>query len=239
MALTANDVVSRATLLLNDSGFAAGGVAANTRWTVPELLDWASDAQRQIVLLRPNANNVVGVVQMARGTRQKLPANGWLLISCNRNMTALTGGTGTRAVRQVQRATLDAQNPNWHADPLQRQVWNYMYDVQDQDAFYIYPPNDGNGFLECNYSATPDQLTDLTSPLVLDQLWLTPMVDYVCFRALSKDAEFAGGASLAQLYYQAFSTAVVGRDNAEKQDSPDSTFSAPGPGNYTQPEGRK
>jgi len=236
MALTANDVIARATLLLNDSGFAEGGVAANTRWTTAELLDWTSDAQRQVVLLRPNASNQITTVPLVRGTRQSLPANGWLLISCNRNMQ---NGSGTRGVRQVQRSTLDAQNPNWHADPMNKQVWNYTYDVQDQRAFYVYPPNDGSGSLEINYSAMPDQLTDVSSSIQIDSLWLTPMVDYVCFRALSKDAEFAGGAQLAQLYYQAFSTACVGRDQAEKQDSPDSTFSAPGPGNYTQPEGRK
>jgi hypothetical protein len=235
MALTANDVLLRAALLLNDSGFAAGGVAANTRWSADELLDWASDAQRQIVLLRPNANNQVATIPLVRGTRQTLPSNGWLLISCNRNMQ---NGSGARGVRQIQRGTLDAQNPNWHADPMNKLAWNYMYDVQDQRAFYVYPPNDGSGSLEINFSAMPDQLTSVSSPIVLDTLWLTPLVDYVCFRALSKDAEFAGGAQLAQLYYQAFSTAVVGRDQAEKDDSPDSTFSGPGPGNYT-PEGRK
>jgi hypothetical protein len=235
MALTANDVIARATLLLNDKGNAVIGVAANTRWSVAELLEWVSDAQRQIVLMRPNALNVVAKVPLASGTRQTIPADGWLMLGATRNLTA-AGGAG-RAVREVKRDVLDAFNPDWHTDTATPAVKNYLYDVQDQRAFYVYPPNDGTGNLEVNYSGMPVQLTDVTSPLQLDQIYLTPMVDYTCFRALSKDAEFAGGASLASQFLAAFNAAIMGRDQAEKEDSPDATFSPPGSGNY-QPPGR-
>lgn len=236
MALTVQDVITRATLLLNDRGNAAVGAAANTRWSVDELTEWVSDAQRQIVLMRPSAYNKVASVPLVAGTRQSIPADGWLMMGAYRNLSS-TGAAG-RAVRQVERVTLDTINPNWHADAPTAAAWNYTYDVQDQRSFYIYPPNDGTGHLEVNYSSMPAQLVNLTDPLSLDQIYLTPMVDYTCFRALSKDAEFAGGAGLAQTFFQAFQTAIIGRDQAEKQDSPDATFSGPGPGNYS-PPGRK
>lgn len=236
MSLTVQDVITRATLLLNDRGNAAVGAAANTRWSVSELTEWVSDAQRQIILMRPSALNVVASTPMVAGTRQAIPADGWLMMGASRNLTS-TGAPG-RAVRQVERVTLDTINPNWHMDPASPTAWNYTYDVQDQRAFYVYPPNDGTGFIEVNYSRMPDQLVNLTDTLALDQIYLTPMVDYTCFRAFSKDAEFAGGSTLAQTFYQAFQTAIMGRDQAEKQDSPDATFSGPGPGNYS-PPGRK
>lgn len=235
--LTVNDVISRATFLLNDSGNVQAVVAANTRWSVAEMIDWVSDAQRQIVLQMANASNKVAVQSLVVGTRQKIPTDGWLLLGINRNMNA--DGSPNRAIRQVNRAILDAQNPNWHMDTPQKVAWNFTYDAQDQDAFYIYPPNDGTGMLEMNYSAMPAQLVAVTDELLLDDIFLTPMVDYVCFRALSKDAEYAGGAQLATLFFQSFTAAVSAREESEKEDSPDSTYSAPGVGNFTpSPGGR-
>lgn len=234
--LTANDVIVRATMLLNDRGNANVNVAANTRWSTAELLEWVSDAQRQIILMRPNALNRITSVALAAGTRQSIPSDGWLMLGATRNLTA-TGGPA-RALRQVERVTLDTINPNWHTDKAQAVAWNYTYDVQDQKAFFVYPPNDGTGHVEVNYSVMPAQLVNLTDSLSLDQIYLTPMVDYTCFRALSKDAEFAGGAQLAAGFFQAFNAAVGARDEAEKDDSPDATFSPPGSGNYS-PPGRK
>lgn len=216
MQLTVNDVVTRATFLLNDSGNATVGVAANTRWSVAEMIDWVSDAQRQIVLMKPSASNTVTTLSLVAGTRQSLPSDGWLLLCAIRN-------TSGRVIREADRKTLDAQNVNWHVDPAQSTVWNYMYDEQDQYAFYVYPPNDGTGSIVINYSAQPVALANLTDNLLLDSIYLTPMVDYVCFRALTKDAEFAGGASLAANFYQSFHDAIGERVQSEKQDSPDAS----------------
>lgn len=228
MPMTVNDVVTRAAILLNDVGNSTIGVAANTRWSQAELIDWVSDAQRQIVLARPSASNDAKFITLVAGTRQSLPVDGWLLLSVNRNASG-------RAIRQTDRKILDAQNPNWHVDPSQAVVWNYTYDENDQYNFYVYPPNDGTGSIELNYSVMPPQMATLTDTLLLDSIYLTPMVDYVCFRALSKDAEFAGGASLAANFLNAFQTAIGQRATAEKNDSPDATFSPPGSGNYRPP----
>lgn len=231
MPMTVNDVVTRATFLLNDVGNAAAGVAANTRWTQPEMIDWVSDAQRQIVLMKPDASSTVKFMAPVAGTRQSLPSDGWLLLSINRNASG-------RAIRQVDRKILDAQNPNWHADPAQAVAWNYTYDANDQYAFYVYPPNDGTGSIELNYSVMPAQMVALTDTLLLDTIYLTPMVDYVCFRALSKDAEFAGGASLASNFFNAFINAIGQRTTVEKMASPDATFSPVGVGNFVPPGAR-
>ena len=228
MPMTVNDVVTRAALLLNDVGNDTIGVQAHTRWTQEELIDWVSDAQRQIVLARPAASNDTKFVTLVAGTRQSLPSDGWLLLSVNRNASG-------RAIRQVDRKILDAQNPNWHVDLAQAVVWNYTYDANDQYAFYVYPPSDGTSSIELNYSVMPAQLVNPTDTLLLDSIYLTPMVDYVCFRALSKDAEFAGGASLAANFLNAFQNAIGTRESSEKQDSPDATYSPVGPGNVIQP----
>lgn len=228
--LTAQAVITRATELLNDTGNSAASVPGNVRWSVAELLNWVSDAQRQIILMRPNANSQVTILPLVAGTRQSIPSDGWLLIKAVRNYTGLTGSP-TRAIKQVQVELLDSFNPNWHADTPALQVQNYTYDILDQKAFFVYPPNNGGGFVEINYSQMPGDLVNTTDVLDLDSIYLTPMVDYVCYRAFSKDAEYADG-QLAANYYTSMSQAVLGRDQAEKEDSPDATFSPPGAGNY-------
>jgi hypothetical protein len=228
--LTAQAVITRATELLNDTGNTAASVSGNVRWTVAELLNWVSDAQRQIILMRPNAKSQVAIQPLVVGTRQSIPSDGWVLIKVVRNFTGLSG-TPARAVKQVEVGILDSFNPDWHSDAPTKVAQNYTYDVLDQKAFFVYPPNDGTGFVEINYSQMPDDVTATTDQLVLDSIYLTPMVDYVCYRAFSKDAEFADG-QLAANYYTSMSQAVMGRDQAEKEDSPDATFSPPGGGNY-------
>jgi hypothetical protein len=209
-------------------------VTGNVRWTVDELLEWISDAQRQICLVQPNAYNVHAVVKLAAGSRQTIPADGWLLCGVYTNV-APDGVTYSRAIRPVTRHILDTQDPYWHGAPAVTAVYNYVYDVTDQRAYYVYPPSDGTGYVAMNYYGMPPEITDPTAVLALDNIWLTPIVDYTVFRALSKDNEFAGSAQLAGLYFSAFSAAVGSRDKAEKQDSADSTFSPPGAGNYAPP----
>ena len=51
--ITAQSIVDRARHILQDT--TSGG----TRWLDPELLKWLNDAQREIVLLKPNAYSSV------------------------------------------------------------------------------------------------------------------------------------------------------------------------------------
>ena len=44
----------------------------NVRWTAAELLGWANDAYREIVLARPDLNTATGTLTCAEGTRHVL-----------------------------------------------------------------------------------------------------------------------------------------------------------------------
>lgn len=222
MSMTAQDVVNRATYLLNDSGNTAAQIAANTRWSVAELLLWIGDGERAVVVMTPNANNVVQQMALVAGTRQTLPAEGWVLISVKRNLTS--AGAAGRALRQVPMALLDAYNPEWHTDPAQPVAWNYAFDVEDRHAFYVYPPNDGTGGVEVNFTKTPLPVTDVSQVLDIDDIYLPALANYVLYRAFAKDSEYAGGAQLSQGYYQAFMQSVGSQEQAEQSDSPNSTF---------------
>ena len=234
---TGTEINRRAVLLMQDSGITAtagtgGGIVpapdapgtpANVRWTVEEMLKWISDGQRAIVLLRPNSNNKVAEIPLVAGPRQRLPDDGWLLLTANAN----TDGASNYG-RGVTLATFDAMNrqlPNWRADAKSKLVYNYMFDLTDQKAFYIWPPNDGTGHLEINYSAQPPEMTDLDQTIAIDDIFVPVLVDYVCMRCSTKDAEFSpDGLGYAQFFQGLFTTGLFGKDSAEKEQNPDAAL---------------
>lgn len=196
MSLTAASVITRVRELLVDTG-------TSPRWTDAELLRHLSDAQRAIARASPDTVQKVAVVQLVDGTRQALPADGESLLTVTRNMGA-SGATPGRAVRIIRRDIIDDQNPMWHADPKATQIYNYIYDPTDSTAFFVYPPSNGVGHIEISYCYIPTELNVTTDALDVDDLYVTPLTDYVMFRALQKDADFAAGMQRAQMHLQAF-----------------------------------
>ena len=81
--VTAKTILDKATIQLID--------LTNIRWTRAELLSWLNDGMRQIVLIQPSASSTTDVIALQAGTRQYIPADGWLLLNIYRNMG--TNGT--------------------------------------------------------------------------------------------------------------------------------------------------
>jgi hypothetical protein len=201
---------------------------ANIRWSSSELLGWLNDGQRQIVATLPSANNIMAVKRLSAGTRQSIATDGWLLLGLYRNM-GTTGTTPGSVIRLASREVLDAYNQNWHTDTAKSTVKNYVFDIQDQTAFWVYPPNDGNGYVQYNYSQVPPDLSAPTSPIVLNDIYQTALLDYIMYRACSKDAEYAPGLALAQGYWSAFSYTLSNKFNAESQANPNLSIQNPRP----------
>jgi hypothetical protein len=150
MTITATTIINRVAAQLLDIN--------NVKWSRTQLLDWISVGQRMVVMLQPNATNTIEAVQLVAGTRQRIPSNGWMLLDILRNMG--TDGTSPgRAVRLISRKLLDAFDPTWHSDSQSDPVQNYLFDAQDQESFFVYPPSTGNNYIEINYSALPTPLT--------------------------------------------------------------------------------
>lgn len=209
--ITAQSIISKASTLLLDAG--------NTRWTKAELLGWINDAQRQIVLLQPNATNKVSTIKLAAGTRQSIPSDGWTLLNVVRYM-GTDGLRAGRAVRLVSQQVMDAYTPNWHAATPSVVPQSYIFDQQDQTAFYVYPPNTGNGYVQINYSPEPVDLTLETQVIGVRDIFQTAILDYVMYRACSKDAEYAPGLALASGYLQTFMATMGIKSDTEIKNSP-------------------
>lgn len=211
MTITAQSIVKRATDLIQDQ--------TSVRWPANELVRWLNDGQREVVLHRPDALNTTATVTLAAGSRQDLdnmsltppPAK---LIDITRNMAATSQ---KRAVRLVPRQILDAQIPGWHNLAGSVDIVHHMFDPRDPKTFYVYPPALATAQLEIMYGAFPADMTEpadgathtaVTGNIGLPDIYANALLDYILYRAYSKDSEYAGNAARALAHYQAFAGAL-------------------------------
>ena len=213
--ITAKSIIDKASVQLLDP--------TNIRWTRSELLGWVNDGQRQIVMMAPNATNKVSIIALDSGTRQNIPEDGWTLIEVIRYM-GTDGAKPGRAIRLASRELLDAYNPNWHNDMPTAVPKHYIFDQQDQTVFYVYPPNNGKGYVQLNYSPVPSDLPTETTVISINDIFETCLLDYVLYRANSKDAEYAPGLQLASGYLSTFMAAMQAKTSAETANSPNQQF---------------
>jgi hypothetical protein len=214
--------ITTGTQIINDAAIQLNDVA-NVRWPRTELLEWLNSGQAMIVLMQPSANATFATQQMTPGTRQLLPADGWSLLNITRNLLP-DGVTPGRAVRVVSRTLLDAQNSMWHAAPAVSQVQNYIYDMQEPTAFYVYPPSDGTCSLEYNYAAMPAPLATEAGTIDINDVYAAVILDYILYRANSKDAEYAAGIQLAAGYWQSFKETLGFKDKSDATNNPNQSL---------------
>lgn len=237
MSATAAEVLDRARRIILDE--------TSVRWPLPELLLWTDDGQREIAVHKPTATAESVVLPLAEGTRQVIPDDYQSLLRIIRNIVeAPEEGprVAGRAVRIVPRDQLDALNPNWHdpvAVPFDAQARHYVYDEASPREFFVYPGNDGSGRVEATLSRIPGRLQieqgadpeDLASyeavPLAVSRIYLSALVDYVLYRAYSKDSQFAGNAERAAAYFNQFANAVGIKGQAEAATTPNGARSVP------------
>src|SRR4030065_2350984 len=82
-----------------------------TTWTSRQLIEWLNDAAGTLVLVRPDASNVIASILLAAGTRQALTgAADMRLISVDRNMGA-GGHTAGRPPHFAAREDKDRVRP--------------------------------------------------------------------------------------------------------------------------------
>ena len=205
MPITAQSIIRRCVETLQDN--------TSIRWPVSELVRYLNDAQREVILYRPDAAVTNASVPLVTGSRQNLPAGGTKLVEVVRN----SAGT-KRAVRMVNREILDAQLPGWHAQTGVTEILHYMYDPREPRVFYVYPPAAATGAaVDLSYASMPTDIaepsegalyTSVTGNLGVPDIYGNAVQDYVLYRAYTKDSEYAGNAARAQAHYGAFANAL-------------------------------
>lgn len=223
MTVRASDVLQRARTILQDGG--------SVRWPLTELAEWLGDGMRELANRKPSATATRMVLALVLGTRQLLPVGFSNMIRVNRNLTGTAEPyVGAATVTPIVREILDAQNPNWHdpaRTPFRALARHIIMDPLEPLAFFVYPGNTGTGRIEAILSAIPEDLTPAVGadPLDMDtydinlpflQAYQSALVDYILYRAFSKDMQFAGAADRASAHFAQFNAAV---DNRTQQDA--------------------
>lgn len=206
--ITATSIISKAQILVQDT--------TAIRWALSEWLGWLNDGQREIAILRPSASTKIANVSLVAGTKQTLPADAVSFLEYMRNMGA-AGTTPGSAVRKVARRLMDSQNPNWHNVTATVAPQHYIFEPGAPKTFYVYPPSTGAQYAEILYLATPADVPAVGSVITLDDIYAGALLDYIVYRAYSKDAEQIGNAERAVLAHKAFEASLGAKAQAEAQ----------------------
>lgn len=190
-----SDLLTKAGTVLLDAGA--------TRWTTTELLGWFNDARRSAAVLKPAIYATIQPLTLVAGARQTLPAGGVALVSVQRNTTG-------QAVTPTTRELLDSFNANWLSSSQSLTIKNFAPDLTNPRVFWVFPPAKAGASVDIEFVPTPTDYTGgstLTSP---EELASPSLLDYILYRAFSKDAEYAGTSERAVAHYQAFVTQLGG-----------------------------
>jgi|GEM_PF-204380 len=221
-----NDLLNKAQTILQDT--------TGTRWPEHELVGWLNDAYREIILARPDANSESGDFTCAEGTRQVLTKdfpNALRLMDVVRNKAG-----NERAVRLIERQILDDQRRGWHTEPASVDIEHYIFDPKLPREFLVYPPATSAAQLEVVYSSVPtdhpiqedgaaeevyidygssssitvggESFIPASETIKIVDSYANAILDYMLYRAYSKDAKYAANGQRAVRHYQAMQAAI-------------------------------
>lgn len=181
--------------------------AGNVSWTIAQLIAWVNDAIRALALVKPDSTAVTATQQLtASQTKQVLSgASDLRLIRLVRNMGA-NGTTIGRAIRLGDMNALDSFDPNWHTATPDAVVREYMFNAERPDEFWVYPPVHATTAVnvELIKSVLPTAVAATTDALPVDDIYGPPLIEWVCYRAFSRDSERTPNWARAARHFQAF-----------------------------------
>ena len=215
------DIIRRVEDVLQDT---------NIRWPRTELQNWMNESYLAITLARPDANAKTGSFTCAAGTRQVLSSefpSSLRLLDVTRN---LASNSGYKVIRLVARSVLDDQRPAWHAETGTTAIQHFTFDPRQPKEFFVYPPATTAAEIEVVYTDSPgataltesqlDPAGSDATVILLDDIYMSPMIDWILYRAYSKDAEYGANEQRAQAAYGAFNAALATKNQVDSAVSP-------------------
>lgn len=205
----AKTIIDKASLLLAD--------VSQSFWLVSELLGWLNDGQRDIATTMPQANVKNSPLQLVAGVKQALPSDGILLLDIPHNLGSLGTTVGT-LINHVPKEIMLKRIPGWTTTMANGIVKHYVYSVSDPLIFYVYPPQPAAPkYVECVYSALPVLIANANvgTKITIPDYFQTELLDYVLYRAFSKDFDNSSQVARGQEHYQLFTAAIAAKIASE------------------------
>jgi len=196
MAFPVSKIADRASSILND--------LEQVRWTASELLLWCEEAIDQLLRFVPKAGAETKVLKLTTGkSRQEFPDVREIL-----EVTVNTDGTGTPvgpSITLTTRHSLDACASEWRNEEGEF-VRQWVYEPEhNASTFWVYPYPGDELWVEATVVMQQD-ITSLSVVVPIGKQYISTLVNYVMFRAMSKNADFGGNAQTAIAYLNAFYT---------------------------------
>lgn len=167
--VTANDVISAARVLLNDTD-------TQPRNSDPDMMDWLNEALNMALTANPALFSQIGQHVCISGFRQQ--------VETPRSVAVLD----VFGVPQTDAATLTQFIPGWH-NGTQGAAQNWMRVAQEPLAFEVYPPSPNGQVLTILYVESPAPLTSLADLVPMTENYQPALIDYLVARASSIDDE--------------------------------------------------
>lgn len=196
MATTAQSIIDKAEEILQD--------ASNDRYSEAELLAWLNFGQKAIVREKPDANPVRESVLLTSGLWQSLPTTGILLLDVTMNMGTDGTSPGTPIIL-VDRKWIDTALPTWTVASASDEVKHLIYDPKSQPkSFMVYPQSTGSNYIEIVTAKLPADVAAIGNNITIGDEYAEALLDYVLFRAYTRDAEYRQNADRAIAHWQSF-----------------------------------
>jgi hypothetical protein len=204
---TLKEVIDRCKTILQEV------TSDGTRWTNQELVDWAGEFYQVASSVNPSEFSDVQSFTCISGTKQDAPTDVIQILEITRNLD------GTKMpVMATTRNVLDSTRRGWHGEVESNSQEMFILDERYPRTFYVWPPAKAGSLLEIVAVIIPvkhsiaDYSDGLTKVKCSDRL-VPPMVDYILFRAYSKDADFAGNQQRSDIHYRnCLQTLQAGRE---------------------------
>lgn len=177
--------------------------SGGTRWKNEELVVWLSEFYQFAAGVSPGEFSVMRSFSCVAGTKQDAPEDIVQVLDVTRNLD----GQLTSIIATTKNV-MDSTRRNWHGETQSITQEVFILDERYPRQFYVWPPAAADSKIEIVGVVVPvahsigDYDGDEKAIKCSDRL-VPAMVDYVLYRAYSKDAEFAGNKARADSHYNA------------------------------------
>ena len=192
----------------------------NVTYLEAGFLRWLNEAQRAIIIIKPDAYSSRGVVTLTAGSAVHSVTDDdvreVLEIYSNTNAAGTLGG---RAVIQCDRQTLDEVNPDWQdVANASTTIKNWWLDERDHKSFWTHPPAHASTpcYLLGLLAKLPADVADIDTAITLDDIYDSACIEWIMHRFTGQDSEDTPNWQRSQMHLQKFITLVTGDDSGIK-----------------------
>lgn len=191
-----SEIFERTGRLLHDEGA--------TRWTAAEMLDWYNEGLLDAVTRRPALLPSVDTFVCVAGCLQVVPADRISIISVGRNLGPAAAPKSGPIPLTMDKTAMDRLHPTWMSDPPKHTVAVVIGQPGLTHQFYTYPqqPSTSQGRLEITFSKRPTVVTLTTAAFEPADEYMPIIIEYLLWRAMSKDGENPQLTTLAAQHLQ-------------------------------------